>query len=110
MEMGRSAVEGAVAFMAEVGVDEHVLVSGVEALSRFEYVEFVGGVRVGRCIYSRGSPECRVVVLSGQQGCFYAVEGVPSVVLFDQIWGVYLHCRLPRVVTFGVSFPLEEVL
>jgi hypothetical protein len=47
MEMGRSAVEGAIAFAAEVGVDERVLVSGVEALSRFEYVEFVGGVGVG---------------------------------------------------------------
>jgi hypothetical protein len=47
MEMGRSAVEGAVAFLAEVGVDECVLVGGVEALSRFEYVEFVGGVGVG---------------------------------------------------------------
>jgi hypothetical protein len=46
MEMGRSAVEGAVAFLTEVGVDEHVLVSGVEALSRFEYVEFVGGVGI----------------------------------------------------------------
>jgi hypothetical protein len=47
MEMGRSAVEGAVAFSAEVGVDECVLVGGVEALSRFEFVEFVGGVGVG---------------------------------------------------------------
>jgi hypothetical protein len=44
--MGRSAVEGAVAFLTEVGVDECVLVSGMEALSRFEYVEFVGGVGV----------------------------------------------------------------
>jgi hypothetical protein len=47
MEMGRSAVEGAVAFSAEVGVDECMLVGGVEALSRFEYVKFVGGVGVG---------------------------------------------------------------
>jgi hypothetical protein len=47
MDMGRSAVEGAVSFSAEVGVDECVLVGGVEALSRFEYVEFVGGVGVG---------------------------------------------------------------
>jgi hypothetical protein len=47
MEMGRSAVEGAVAFSAEVGVDECMLVHGVEVLSRFEDVEFVGGVGVG---------------------------------------------------------------
>jgi hypothetical protein len=46
MEMGRSVVEGAVSFSAEVGVDECVLVGGMEALSRFEYVEFVGGVGV----------------------------------------------------------------
>jgi hypothetical protein len=47
MEMGRSVVEGAVSFAAEVGVDECMLVGGVEALSRFEYMEFVGGVGVG---------------------------------------------------------------
>jgi hypothetical protein len=47
MEMGRSVVEGAVSFSAEVGVDECVLVGGVEALSRFEHVEFVGGVGIG---------------------------------------------------------------
>jgi hypothetical protein len=47
MEMGRSAVEVAVSFSAEVGVDECMLVGGVEALSRFEYVEFVSGVGVG---------------------------------------------------------------
>jgi hypothetical protein len=44
--MGRSVVEGAVAFTAEVGVDECVLVSGVETLSRFEDVELVGGVGI----------------------------------------------------------------
>jgi hypothetical protein len=47
MEMGRSVVEGAVVFAAEIGVDEHVLVSGMEALSRFEDMEFVSGVGVG---------------------------------------------------------------
>jgi hypothetical protein len=46
MEMGRSAVEGAVLFVAEVGVDECVLVGGVETLSRFEDVEFVSGVGI----------------------------------------------------------------
>jgi hypothetical protein len=45
--MGRSVVEGAVVFTAEVGVDEHMLVGGVEALSRFKDVEFVSGVGVG---------------------------------------------------------------
>jgi hypothetical protein len=47
MEMGRSVVEVAVSFSAEVGVDECVLVGGVEALSRFEYMEFVSGIGVG---------------------------------------------------------------
>jgi hypothetical protein len=46
MEMGRSVVEGAVTFSAEVGVDEHMLVSGMEALSRFENMKFVGRVGV----------------------------------------------------------------
>jgi hypothetical protein len=45
--MGRSVVEVAVLFLTKVGVDECVLVGGVEALSRFEYVEFVSGVGVG---------------------------------------------------------------
>jgi hypothetical protein len=47
MEMGRSVVEGAVAFVAEVGVDEHMLVSGMEALSRFEDMELMSGIGVG---------------------------------------------------------------
>jgi hypothetical protein len=37
----RSAMEIAVLFVAKVGVDECVLVSGVEALSRLEDVELV---------------------------------------------------------------------
>jgi hypothetical protein len=32
------------------------------------------------------------------------------VVLFDQFWGMYLRCRFPRIVTFGVPLPFEEVL
>jgi hypothetical protein len=45
--MGRSAVEDAVSFVAEVGVDEHMLVSGMQLLARFEDVEFVSGVGIG---------------------------------------------------------------
>jgi hypothetical protein len=47
MEMGRSVMEGAVVFAAEVGVDERVLVSSMEALSRFEDMEFMSRVGVG---------------------------------------------------------------
>jgi hypothetical protein len=47
MVMGRSAVKGAVVLLAEVGVDEHVLMGGVEALSRFEDVKLMSRVGVG---------------------------------------------------------------
>jgi hypothetical protein len=45
--MGRSTVEGAVVFATEVGVDECMLVSGVQSLARSENVKLVGGIRVG---------------------------------------------------------------
>jgi hypothetical protein len=68
MEMGRSVVEGAVLFSAEVGVDECVLVSGVEALSRFEYVELVGGVGVGAKQGFEIEVRDTVFILGGCQG------------------------------------------
>jgi hypothetical protein len=47
MEMGRSAVEGAVVFATEVGVDECMLVGGMQLLARFEDMKLVGGIGVG---------------------------------------------------------------
>jgi hypothetical protein len=31
-------------------------------------------------------------------------------VLFDQVWGMYLRRWFPRIVAFRVAFPFEEVL
>jgi hypothetical protein len=67
MEMGRSAVEGAVVFSAEVGVDECVLMGGVEALSRFEYVKFVGGVGIGAKQGLEVEVRDAVFILGGRQ-------------------------------------------
>jgi hypothetical protein len=65
--MGRSVVEGAVVFLAEVGVDECVLVGGMEALSRFEYVEFVSGVGVGTKQGFEVEVRDTVFILGGRQ-------------------------------------------
>jgi len=41
---------------------------------------------------------------------FYALEGVAFVIKFDEIRSVGLIGVFPSIVTFGVSFPFDEVL
>jgi hypothetical protein len=73
MEMGRSAVKGAVAFSTEVGVDERMLVGGVEALSRFEHVEFVGGIGIGAEQGFEVEMRDAVFILGGRQSAELSV-------------------------------------
>ena len=40
----------------------------------------------------------------------FILEGVTLVVLFEKVWGVNVLGWFPGVVTFGVPFPLHEVL
>ena len=41
---------------------------------------------------------------------FYALEGVSLVIEFDEVGRVDLIGIFPSIVTFGISFPFDEVL
>src|SRR6266851_395263 len=41
---------------------------------------------------------------------FYLFGGVSTVILFQECWRLQMSCRFPRVVAFGVSQPLDQVL
>ena len=41
---------------------------------------------------------------------FYLLGEVAFVILFGQLWSVYVCGVFPCVVAFGVPFPLDEVL
>ena len=49
-------------------------------------------------------------VLDEESSPFYPLEGVISVIEFDQVWGMCLIGVFPSVVAFGVSFPLDQIL
>jgi len=49
-------------------------------------------------------------ILKRKTSPFYPLEGVSFVIEFDEIWGVGLIGVFPSIVTFGVSFPFDEVL
>src|SRR5258708_6981648 len=40
----------------------------------------------------------------------FILEGVAVVIPFEEVWGMDVLGRFPGVVTFGVPFPLHEVL
>jgi hypothetical protein len=42
--------------------------------------------------------------------CFYGPQGVSPVIEFDEVWCVGLISVFPGVVTFRVTFPLDQVL
>jgi hypothetical protein len=49
-------------------------------------------------------------VLDEESSSFYLLEGVVSVIEFDQIRGMCLIGVFPGIVAFGVSFPFDQVL
>jgi hypothetical protein len=42
--------------------------------------------------------------------CFYGLQGVSSVVEFDESWGMDLIGILPGIVTFRVALPFDQIL
>ena len=49
-------------------------------------------------------------ILDEESSSFYLLEGVTFVIEFDQVWGMCLIGVFPSIVTFGVSFPFDQVL
>jgi len=49
-------------------------------------------------------------ILKRKASSFYALERVSFVIEFDEVWGVGLIGVFPSIITFEVSFPLDEVL
>ena len=49
-------------------------------------------------------------VFDEKSSSFYPLEGVIFVIKFDQVRGMCLIGVFPSVITFGVSFPLDQVL
>jgi len=49
-------------------------------------------------------------ILKRKTSSFYALEGVPFVIKFDEVRGVGLIGVFPSIIAFGVSFPFDEVL
>ena len=37
----------------------------------------------------------------------YICEGVSLVIVFEDLWGLYVHDRLPGVVALGIPLPLN---
>jgi hypothetical protein len=50
--------------------------------------------------------------MSSQLGClgFYAVQGVSSMVEFDEHWCMDLIGIFPGIVAFRISFPFDQIL
>jgi hypothetical protein len=46
----------------------------------------------------------------GEESSFYLLRGTALVVLLCELWDVYVYSVFPCIVTFGLSFPLDEVL
>jgi hypothetical protein len=61
-----------------------------------------------RC--SKREPGWGMRSLLGGQDPFYAVGESAPVILFCQPWGLDVLLRLPSVVTFRVTLPLDQVL
>ena len=40
----------------------------------------------------------------------YICEGVPLVVVLEDLWGLNVFDGLPGVVAFGIPFPLDQIL
>ena len=49
-------------------------------------------------------------IFDEESSSFYPLEGVISVIEFGQVRGMCLIGVFPSIVTFGVSFPLDQVL
>jgi hypothetical protein len=47
---------------------------------------------------------------TSHQGRFYLFQWAPTVIGFEEIWGMNLRCWFPSVVALRVSFPLDKVL
>ena len=58
---------------------------------------------------TRRSPVWLMSFSAGRGGFYIRMEVAP-LVLADQVGGVYLGRGFPRVIRFGVPFPLDEVL
>ena len=46
----------------------------------------------------------------GEESPFYPLRETAFVILFGQFWSVHVCGIFPCIVTFRVSFPLDEVL
>ena len=49
-------------------------------------------------------------VLDEKSSSFYPLEGVISVIEFDQVRGMCLIGVFPSVVAFGIPFPFDQIL
>jgi hypothetical protein len=49
-------------------------------------------------------------ILDEESSSFYPLEGVISVIEFDQVWGMCLIGVFPSIVAFGVSLPFDQIL
>ena len=49
-------------------------------------------------------------ILDEESSPFYPLEGVISMIEFDQIWGMCLIGVFPSIVAFGVPFPFDQIL
>ena len=49
-------------------------------------------------------------VLDEEPSSFYPLEGVISVIEFNQVWGMCLIGVFPSIVAFGVSLPFDQIL
>ena len=49
-------------------------------------------------------------ILDEESSSFYPLEGVISVIEFDQVWSMCLIGVFPGIVAFGVPFPFDQIL